>query len=373
MMNDGRNFMHGLVLAIVLAAAAIGVDGSAIADDDRGNDTQTIAVIGDWPYTDTLLTNAKLLTDSVNADQAVDAVIHVGDIHSGSMPCTSAGILPPIPDSDPGFNQQIYYHFQQFEAPVVYTPGDNEWTDCYKTKAFASGDPLKELAALRTLFFARPGKTLGRREKDVWSQAQHYRPAFPSDAQFVENVIWQDGKVVFVTLNLPGSNNDKLAWKNGFENDAAQDREVEERTAAAERWLTKAFALAKHEHAKAVVIATQADFWDPEASAPGGNGVDGYTSVVRRLAGLSLWFGYPVMLLNGDSHTFVADRPLADPTSTTGQIHNTLAVPNLSRITVQGAKEKPAAWLRLTIDTRTPQVFGWTNVPYCLDPATSCQ
>jgi len=93
---------------------------------------------------------------------------------------------------------------------------------------------------------------------------------------------------------------------------------------------------------------------------------------VQRLAGLSLWFGRPVLLLNGDSHIFVADRPLADPSSATGLVHKTSAVPNLSRITVRGATEKPAVWLRLTIDTTTPQVFTWTNVPYCLDPSGSC-
>ena len=38
----------------------------------------------------------QLLLNSVNSDKAVELVLHVGDIHSGSMPCTSAGILPPI-------------------------------------------------------------------------------------------------------------------------------------------------------------------------------------------------------------------------------------------------------------------------------------
>ena len=110
----------------------------------------------------------------------VSLVIHVGDIHSGSMPCTSAGISasdyrPRIPAGI----RQIYFQFQQFKSPVVYTPGDNEWTDCHKTKEFKSGDPLKELASVRSLFFARPGKTLGLEDKDVWSQAKYFDPAYP--------------------------------------------------------------------------------------------------------------------------------------------------------------------------------------------------
>ena len=64
---------------------------------------------------------------------------------------------------------------------------------------------------MRSQFFAKPGLTLGK-EAQVLSQAQHFDPAYPTDAQFVENVMWKQGKVVFVTLNVPGSNNDTLPW-----------------------------------------------------------------------------------------------------------------------------------------------------------------
>lgn len=364
--------MKGPILGAALLAAAVLACPSASAEGNEGSDKLTIAVIGDWPYTPSLLANAALLINSVNSDPDVRLLIHVGDIHSGSTPCTSAGILPPIPASDPGFNQQIYFHFQHFRVPVVYTPGDNEWTDCQKTKSLESGDPLKELESLRSLFFARPGKTLGLEERDVFSQARHFDRAFPTDAQFVENVIWEDGRVVFVTLNMPGSNNDGLPWANGFENPTAQAKEISERTGAAIRWLKAAFRLAATRNTRAVVIALQADMWDPVAAAPGGDGLNGYTDFVRQLADLSVRFGRPVLLLNGDSHVYGSDRPLADPTSPTGLIHKTRPVPNLTRITVQGATSKPAEWLRLTIDTRTPGVFNWKNVPFCADPSGTC-
>lgn len=368
--------MKRLLLSTALLAAAIGVNQTATADDrgDRhDNDKVTIAVFGDWPYNQNLLTNAPLLINSVNADPSVSLVIHVGDIHSGSMACTSAGILPPIATSNPGWSQAIYYQFQQFKFPVVYTPGDNEWTDCHKTKQLKAGDPLKELAAVRSLFFARPGKTLGLNERDVWTQAKLFDPAFPADAQFVENVIWDDADVVFVTVNLPGSNNDTLPWTNGFENPTAQAQEVAARTAADIRWLQAAFKHAKDTHAKAVVIAQQADMWDPAAVAPGGDGLSAYTPFVQELANQTLQFGKPVLLINGDSHLYEADHPLADSSSPTGVIHHTASVPNLTRITVQGSTNKPGEWLRLTIDSRTHDVFSWQNVPYCIDPLASCQ
>ena len=49
-------------------------------------------------------------------------VIHVGDIHSGSEPCTVA------------YDQSIFDLWTAFEQPLIYTPGDNEWSDCTKAK-----------------------------------------------------------------------------------------------------------------------------------------------------------------------------------------------------------------------------------------------
>lgn len=368
--------MNRLMSTALLSAGFLAATSAFAEDKAEFNAVAkplTIAVLGDWPYSQNLLDNSSLLIDSVNSDPKVSLMLHVGDIHSGSMPCTSAGILPPISTSNPGWNQQIFNRFQQFTDPVVYTPGDNEWTDCHKSKEKSSGDPLKELASVRSLFFAKPGHTLGLNEKRVWSQAQWFDPSYPADAQFVENVMWEEGKTVFVTVNMPGSNNDTLPWTGTFANPGAQAQEVAERSAANARWLRTAFDLANKDKAKAVVIALQADMWDLSALQAGGDGLDQYTHFVHELADLTVQFGRPVLLLNGDSHVYGADHPLADPASATGSIHGTQAVPNLTRITVQGSTNAPAEWLRLTIDTRKPDVFSWVNVPYCNDPLSSCQ
>ena len=54
-----------------------------------------MAVFGDWPYSQALLDDHMLLVDSVNGYEEVDVVVHVGDIHAGSMPCTGAGYNGP--------------------------------------------------------------------------------------------------------------------------------------------------------------------------------------------------------------------------------------------------------------------------------------
>ena len=137
--------MKKLLLTTALVAAGLVTSMSASASGGNSDMNEmkpvTIAVFGDWPYNQNLLDNASLLTGSVNTDKQVSLVMHVGDIHSGSMACTSADILPPITTSNPGWNQKVYYQFQQFKAPVVYTPGDNEWSDCHKSKELSSLSP----------------------------------------------------------------------------------------------------------------------------------------------------------------------------------------------------------------------------------------
>jgi len=351
----------------------------------------TIAVFGDWPYSQSLLDNKDGLINSINGDGSVQAVMHLGDIHSGSMPCTGYGLQykagglfegsTAVSASNqvinPRWNIDVFNAFQQFQSPLVYTPGDNEWADCHKSKQLSSGSPLKELEGVRKLFFSKPGYTLGV-QKLVVSQALSYDPAYPDDAAFVENVMWRDQctHVVFATFNFPGgSNDDTSQWTAPFTNDIEQLDERTKREAANLRWLDAAFDMAAQQGTKAIVIATQADMWDTEKVAS--IGLDKYTPFVQKLASRSLAFAKPVLVVNGDSHVFKADQPLV-PSGIAGPlvdgcvpgvtcdislIHNTPEVPNLRRIVVWGSNDAQK-WLKLTIDKTEPSIFSWVNVAY---------
>ena len=63
-------------------------------------------------------------------------VIHVGDIKSGDSDC-SDNALKDILDA-----------FQTSAHPLIYVPGDNDWTDCHR-KSNVSHDPLERLDRLR--------------------------------------------------------------------------------------------------------------------------------------------------------------------------------------------------------------------------------
>ena len=341
--------MHGfraLVVALVVVCAS-----AAPADEPV-----SFAVFGDWPYSEALLAATPLLLASINGDAAVRFVLHLGDIQSAGTPCTGSGLTPKPSRANPRWSLAIFRIFERFEAPLIYTPGDNEWTDCHRH----SGAPLKELAALRARFFPTPGSTLGRRKMTVTSQAQAFDPAHPTDAQFVENVSWEAAGVVFATVHVPGSNNDGLPWRAPFTDEPARKQEVAERTGAAIRWLRRTFARATAVGAPGVVVALQADMWTIGA-------LGGYTPLVRELAALSAAFRKPVLLLNGDTHVFHVDRPLADAMNLTGVLHGSDEAPNVTRITVQGDVNKPRQWLRVTADPRTTEVFTWRNVVYCDD------
>jgi hypothetical protein len=380
------------LFAAAVAAACAFTGAPAFADDDA----RSIAVFGDWPYSQALLDNAQGLINSVNGDRDVKLVMHVGDIHSGSMACTGAGLvydqlkggftrngalltIPGVVSAtnkqvvNPAWNIHIYGDFQKFNQPVIYTPGDNEWADCHKQKQFYSGAPLLELAAVRELFFAHAGESLGQRTKRVTSQADAFDPAHPSDSQFVENVMWSDEGVVYVTFNQPGgSNDDTDSWTSPFTDAVAQAQERVDRDGANLRWLDAAFDLAARRGARAVVIGLQADMWDTEKTAKLSN----FTPFVTELATRSLAFKRPVLLLNGDSHVYKADQPLVPSTGVVptdgcastaacdlSLIHNTPAVPNFRRIVVEGSGVGQH-WLKLTIDTESKDVFSWVNVAY---------
>src|SRR5262249_48084984 len=152
----------------------------------------------------------------------------------------------------------------------------------------AGGEPIANLALVRSIFFANPGFALGDR-KIVLSQSQAFAPAFPSDREYVENVMWEQAKVVFVTLNIPGgSNNDDDNWYGAPRTDA-QTAEIAARTGADLRWLDAAFARATADGARAVVIQTQADMWDLDGKSA--THIANYQTFIDSIASHTTEFG----------------------------------------------------------------------------------
>lgn len=308
-------------LAAMTASISLSTPAGAGAGNttDRSAKPLTLAVIGDVPYGTEQEASFHQLIDAINDDPKVRIAAHVGDIKSGSTTC-----------SDERF-AAVADAFATFEDPVVYTPGDNEWTDCHRTNNGAY-NPLERLDALRKLFFAQPGDTLGRRPKAVDPQ-----PALP------ENVMWSESRVMFATVHVVGSDNGLAPWTGlGLTTPTEeQEAEVEARVAAGVAWIDEAFDRAERSGSEGVVLAMQADTWEP---APTG----AQRAIVERIAERTAAFDGEVMVLQGDSHEYVADNPLG--------------LDNFTRIVVHG-ETLPFEYLRLTIDPRTDALFSWERVP----------
>jgi len=307
----------------------------------------TLAVVGDMPYGIQKLDSLPLLIDLINSDPKVDLVAHVGDIKAGSnSPCTNEYI------------DSIAVLFNQLKDPFVYTPGDNEWTDCHVgSKNNGLYTPTERLEFVRTVFFPVAGQTLGGRKKQVLTEADD-----PANAQYVENTMWMESQVVFAALNIPGSNDDKATWGSTLPADAgnypSQATERATRKQATLAWLDKAFTIATEDNAAGVVLLFQADMWDTTSS------ISGYDTLVVRIGQLASAFGKPVLLLEGDSHVFSVDYPYTTSSPLHSKHPATPEANNVTRIVVEGDGNR-TEYLRLTFDpqNRNGPLLSYERVP----------
>ena len=308
----------------------------------------TLAVIGDTPYGPEKLTEFPALTDLINGDPKVSLVAHLGDIKAGSSsPCTN------------DYMDSIRVLFDRFKDPFVYTPGDNEWTDCHAaSKNNGLYTPTERLAFVRSLFFPVAGQSLGGRKKQLLTEADD-----PANSAYVENTMWMESQVVFAALNITGSNNDRTSWGTPLPANAAnypsQAEEQATRAQANRGWLDKPFAIAAENTASAVVLLFQADMWDPTAS------LSGFDDLVIQIGSLSAAFGKPVLLLEGDSHIFRVDNPYSAASPLHGMHAATPIADNVTRIVVEGSAAGRTEYLRLMIDPQNDggQIFSYERVP----------
>jgi len=267
---------------------------------------------GDMPYRlpDDYARFENLIKE-VNEEKPAFSV-HVGDFKSGSTLC-----------SDEYFNK-IFGYFESFSRPLIYTPGDNEWTDCNR-EAAGKYNPLERLALLRKMFF-RDGKSLGQKKIPLSSQAGN-----PEFARYVENVAWEHGGIQFATVHLVGTNNNFKGTDN---------TEFIEREKANLAWLDEIYARASDK--AGLVMFTQADMFYSRTSSPA------YQKIIDKLSQLSREYGKPVLWVNGDSHRFIVDKPLLNPDKRS-------AILNFTRVQVFG--DADVATVHVTVNPRAKELF----------------
>jgi len=278
-------------------------------------------LLGDMPY--------YLPVDYERFDNVIEAVnrekpaftVHVGDTKSGGSPCSNATV------------QRTWDSFSKFDHPLIYTPGDNEWTDCHR-KAAGSMDPLERLSVIRDRFFGSSSSLGGGApiEMSIQSADTKWR-------DYPENRMWIREGVVFATLHIVGShNNNQPDVPRAVEEFVARDK-------ANEAWLENVFAKARSLDAPGLAIFIHANpfgelgrDWDP-----------GFARFLGQLRELTIAFNKPVLVSHGDSHYFRVDKPLMHEGTARDSIEN------LTRLEVFGARNMHG--VRVEVDPKSEQVF----------------
>ena len=301
-----------IVVVVVIVAIAIARGGlPPVARTPPGS--FSFGVFGDAPYFPDEELRYPVLLRHIDAHDLA-FVIHVGDIFW--HPCTDEHYAEAL------------RHFNQLHEPVIYTPGDNEWTDCWE-EGSGGYAPLERLARLRQIFFANPNRSLGG----------HPIPLTSQGGEFVENARWSAGGVVFATVNLPGSRNATAPFPKRT---AADDAAVRRRTEAAAAWTRAAFAEARAANARAVVIAFQANLGIGKARQRV------YEPFVRTVEEEARRFARPVLLAHGDGHVYIVDHPLPEA--------------NITRLQVPGSPQ--VGWVRVVVMPGAQFQFTKIVVPF---------
>lgn len=276
--------------------------------------------MGDAPYGRGEEREFDRVVDRINADPALRFAVHVGDLKAAGESCSDALL------------RRKFAALERLALPWLYTPGDNDWTDCHVGGA-GRFNPLERLQFLRRMHFGNGERAHGPGAFALASQGG--QRGFEA---FVENARFELDGVVFATLHLVGSDNGYAPWRGFDINDRAAapraDRiaEVRARSAAALAWVDAAFDHAAQAQARAVVL-----FFHVNPSFE--RGADyarrkPFNPFLARLQERARLFKRPVLLAHGDLHWYMFDAPFPD-------------LPHVTRMQVPGSPF--VGWVRVTV------------------------
>ena len=285
----------------------------------------SFAVMGDAPYYAHEELQFSLVLESLDRND-LSWVIHVGDIFW--RPC-----------SDDHYRKCLD-RFNGLRHPVIYTPGDNEWADCWE-ETTGGFQPLERLERIRQIFFSDPARSLGRDRLSLVTQSSR-EPLF---SEFVENARWVHEGIVFATLHIVGSKNGAKPFPTRTE---ADDRAAKRRTEAAAAWVRDTFAEARKLNASAVVLSFHAT---PDLEAPVEDDYrQAFDPFIIAIEEEAEHFARPVLLAHGDGHNYTVDKPLVR--RTTGRL-----LENVTRLQVPGSPK--VGWIRVVVTPGADQPFSF--------------
>src|SRR5262249_41319942 len=199
---------------------------------------------GDLPYSDVQAQRGvpNLIADMNNQDIAFS--VHDGDLKAGNAIAGSATPTTCQSTVEPSIYSQALGYFDSLDKPAIFTPGDNDWTDC-DTTSNGGFNSLERLQYERGVFFDSD-MSLGRHPMQLEEQAAPLcqgttsptgAPRFMTAC--VENRRWTFHKVTYATLNVQGTCN--TLCSSGPGDPAGDPAEYAAREVADEQWLHETF------------------------------------------------------------------------------------------------------------------------------------
>ncbi len=300
-----RRWLAALLLACTLPAGA---------------EVWRFGLIGDTPYNERERAELPKMLATMT-DSPVEFIVHVGDIKNGSTPC------------DDDVFADRFALFDASRVPFIFVPGDNDWTDCRRVSN-GSYDSLERLAKLRDMFWREP-QSLGQRRLPLERQPGEY----PEHSRF------RVGPVLFVTLNIPGDD-------NNYGPGEAPRPEFVVRQPQVMAWLADSFALARRDKLAGIVLMFQANpgFANHSRGLPHRAFHDLLDELQREVAN----FAGQVVVVHGDTHISRIDQPLR---TTDGKVSG-----NFTRVETFGYPFM--GWTLGVIDTDHPALFRFEPRPW---------
>ncbi|MCK0190418.1 metallophosphoesterase [Arenibacter sp. F20364] len=265
-MSKVKNWV--LIISLVLFTSCRENNGSDSKGDYEPSEeipSISFTAIGDVPYNNEQRDGLINIISRHNDIDPSEFVIHVGDIKPGAAEC------------DETVYEDVSGILKTFEAPTFIVLGDNEYNDCT--------DPQQGLEYWNKYF-------LHFNENWVFEPTVTYQP------ERTENFSWIENKVLFIGVNLVGSQvHDSLEWQNRLVQNGQWIKKL------LEEQVNKVEAMVVFGHANVVEAG-------PDKFKP-------FTDLLR---GAAKTFGKPVLMVQGDGHFWLKNKPWPEQNITRLQI-----------------------------------------------------
>ncbi|MCM4171875.1 hypothetical protein DHD32_10310 [Arenibacter sp. TNZ] len=225
----------------------------------------SFTAIGDVPYNEEQRQGLINIISKHNNTNTSEFVIHVGDIKPGAVNC----------------DEEVYIDVAEilktFKVPTFIVLGDNEYNDCE--------NPEQGLQYWNKHFL---------HFNENWS----FDPQVTYQTERPENFSWIENKVLFMGINLVGSQvHDSIEWT--------------ERLTQNGLWIKTLLEKQKN-NVNAMVVFAHANIVEA--------GPDKFKPFTDLFRAASLSFGKPVLMVQGDGHFWIKDKPWQEQNITRLQI-----------------------------------------------------